>query len=115
MMASFVMTDDSSMLSFKMAGTTSSTTTNNKTRNLKLDKICRACLEIKRDMRPLFEQLTATMLMGISKVQVSDDKINEIFLECIFVSIALTGNAYSAVQEQQSLTSRHLCLEVIQY
>lgn len=34
------------------------------------DKICRACLEIKKDMRPLFEQLTATMLMSISKVQV---------------------------------------------
>ncbi|KOB70426.1 Uncharacterized protein OBRU01_05226 [Operophtera brumata] len=40
-----------------------------KTRNLKFDKICRACLEVKRDMRPLFEQLTATMLMGISKVE----------------------------------------------
>ncbi|KAH9645562.1 hypothetical protein HF086_005211 [Spodoptera exigua] len=36
---------------------------------LKFDKICRACLEIKKDMRPLFEQLTATMLMGITKVQ----------------------------------------------
>lgn len=38
--------------------------------NLKFDKICRACLLVKKDMRPLFEQLTATMLMGISKVEV---------------------------------------------
>lgn len=39
---------------------------------LQFDKICRACLQIKKDMRPLFEQLTATMFMGISKVQVGE-------------------------------------------
>lgn len=54
---------NSSVVQAKMAAA-------NKSLNLKFDKICRACLQIKKDMRPLFEQLTATMLMGISKVQV---------------------------------------------
>lgn len=42
----------------------------NKPNLLNLEKVCRACLQIKKDMRPLFEQLTATMLMGISNLQV---------------------------------------------
>lgn len=55
---------------------------------LKFDKICRACLEIKKDMRPLFDQLTATMLMGISKVQVRW-QIIKIFWESILISFTL--------------------------
>ncbi|CAG9104390.1 unnamed protein product [Plutella xylostella] len=53
--------------------------------NLRLDKICRACLQIKKDMRPLFEQLTATMLMGISKVQVAvgDGLPSQLCLQCV--------------------------------
>lgn len=58
--------ENSSIVQFKMAGVP----VNSKIRNLKFDKICRACMEVKRDMRPLFEQLTATMLMGISTVEV---------------------------------------------
>ncbi|XP_063541196.1 zinc finger protein 664-like [Cydia strobilella] len=52
---------------------------------LHFDKICRACLQIKKDMRPLFEQLTATMLMGISKVQVSvgDGLPPQLCLQCV--------------------------------
>ncbi|PZC83603.1 hypothetical protein B5X24_HaOG207586 [Helicoverpa armigera] len=52
---------------------------------LQFDKICRACLEIKKDMRPLFEQLTATMLMGISKVQVAvgDGLPPQLCLQCV--------------------------------
>uniref|UniRef100_A0A2H1WCY5 SFRICE_019027 n=1 Tax=Spodoptera frugiperda TaxID=7108 RepID=A0A2H1WCY5_SPOFR len=52
---------------------------------LKFDKICRACLEIKKDMRPLFEQLTATMLMGITKVQVAvgDGLPAQLCLQCV--------------------------------
>lgn len=81
---------------------------------LKFDKICRACLEIKKDMRPLFEQLTATMLMGISKVQVRW-QIDKIFWESIFVSLTLTAYAICVCGRQTSFTSRHLCLEVIRY
>ncbi|XP_059054181.1 zinc finger protein 585B-like [Achroia grisella] len=57
----------------------------NKLLQLNFDKICRACLEIKKDMRPLFEQLTATMLMGISKVQVSvgDGLPAQLCLQCV--------------------------------
>lgn len=80
-----------------MAGTA----VNNKLKNLNFEKICRACLEIKRDMRPLFEQLTATMLMDISKVQVRG-QINKIFLECIFVSVAPAVYAMRRLRYQQS-------------
>ncbi|GBP85638.1 Zinc finger and BTB domain-containing protein 49 [Eumeta japonica] len=57
----------------------------NKTPVLRFDKICRACLQVKKDMRPLFEQLTATMLMGISKVQVAvgDGLPDQLCLQCV--------------------------------
>lgn len=57
----------------------------NKLQSLKFDKICRACLETKKDMRPLFEQLTATMLMDISKVQVEvgDGLPAQLCLQCV--------------------------------
>ncbi|KAI8442352.1 hypothetical protein MSG28_005878 [Choristoneura fumiferana] len=57
----------------------------NKMQPLKFDQICRACLQIKKDMRPLFEQLTATMLMGISKVQVAvgDGLPAQLCLQCV--------------------------------
>ncbi|KAI5635685.1 zinc-finger associated domain (zf-AD) domain-containing protein [Phthorimaea operculella] len=57
----------------------------NRMPNLKFDKICRACLQIKKDMRPLFEQLTATMLMGISKVEVAvgDGLPAQLCLQCV--------------------------------
>ncbi|CAH2094062.1 unnamed protein product [Euphydryas editha] len=57
----------------------------NKTQKYNFEKICRACLQIKKDMRPLFEQLTATMLMGISKVQVAvgDGLPSQLCLQCV--------------------------------
>ncbi|CAB3246462.1 unnamed protein product [Arctia plantaginis] len=57
----------------------------NKLQTLNFTKICRACLETKKDMRPLFEQLTATMLMGISKVQVEvgDTLPSQLCLQCV--------------------------------
>lgn len=88
--------DKKSSTVHKMAGTA----VNHKLKNLNLEKICRACLEVKRDMRPLFEQLTATMLMGISKVQVRW-QINEIFLESIFVSFSLTGKAIHLIHRSR--------------
>ncbi|XP_047511481.1 zinc finger protein 436-like isoform X3 [Pieris napi] len=59
--------------------------TEKKGQKYNFDKICRACLQIKKDMRPLFEQLTATMLMGISKVQVAiDDGLpKQLCLQCV--------------------------------
>lgn len=39
-------------------------------RYLDLDKICRVCLTSKKDMRPLFGEMIADMLMEVSRVQV---------------------------------------------
>lgn len=41
------------------------------TRNIELDKICRICLVVKKEMRPLFGEMIAEMLMEIAKIQVS--------------------------------------------
>ncbi|CAK1541505.1 unnamed protein product [Leptosia nina] len=59
--------------------------TEKKVQKYNFEKICRACLQVKKDMRPLFEQLTATMLMGISKVQVAigDGLPNQLCLQCV--------------------------------
>lgn len=96
-------------LQFKMA-------TANKTPPLKFDKICRACLQIKKDMRPLFEQLTATMLMGISKVQV---KYKYLLLRQwnnfgnMLLSFSLLRRKRMTRDDSSSVASRHLCLEFI--
>lgn len=42
-------------------------------KNLELDKICRICLAIKKEMRPLFGEMVAEMLMEIAKIQVCED------------------------------------------
>lgn len=42
-------------------------------KNLELDKICRICLAIKKEMRPLFGEMVAEMLMEIAKIQVVVD------------------------------------------
>lgn len=39
-------------------------------KTLELDKICRVCLSIKKDMRPLFGELMADMLMDCTQIQV---------------------------------------------
>lgn len=35
------------------------------------DKVCRTCLSIKKDMRPLFEELIATLLMECTNIKVN--------------------------------------------
>lgn len=41
------------------------------TKTLELDKICRVCLSIKKEMRPLFgTELLAEMLMNCTQIQV---------------------------------------------
>ncbi|XP_053617085.1 zinc finger protein 135-like isoform X2 [Plodia interpunctella] len=79
-----------------------------KLQNLKFDKICRACLEVKKDMRPLFEQLTATMLMGISKVQVSvgDGLPPQLCLQCVHQISRC--NAFKDMVERNDVTLREL-------
>lgn len=39
-------------------------------KTLELDKICRVCLTAKKDMRPLFGEMVAEMLMEFSQVEV---------------------------------------------
>lgn len=40
-------------------------------KTLELDKICRVCLNIKKEMRPLFGELMADMLMDCTQIQVN--------------------------------------------
>lgn len=40
-------------------------------KTLELDKICRVCLTAKKDMRPLFGEMVAEMLMEFSQVEVN--------------------------------------------
>lgn len=40
-------------------------------KTLELDKICRVCLTIKKDMRPLFGEMVADMLMECARIQVN--------------------------------------------
>lgn len=40
-------------------------------KTLELDKVCRVCLTTKKDMRPLFGEMVAEMLMEVARIQVS--------------------------------------------
>lgn len=40
-------------------------------KTLELDKICRVCLTAKKDMRPLFGEMVAEMLMECARIHVS--------------------------------------------
>lgn len=57
----------------------------NSMRNLELDKICRICLAMKREMRPLFGEMVAEMLMEIAKIQIEqlDGWPDKICIQCI--------------------------------
>lgn len=46
-------------------------------KTLELDKVCRVCLTIKKDMRPLYGEMIAEMLMDCTRIQVN------IFKDCI--------------------------------
>jgi hypothetical protein len=39
-------------------------------KNVELDKICRICLTVKKDMRPLFGEMVAEMVQEISGFKV---------------------------------------------
>ncbi|XP_058065225.1 zinc finger protein 181 [Anopheles bellator] len=54
-------------------------------KNIELDKICRICLAVKKEMRPLFGEMVAEMLMEISKIQIedSDGWPDKICIQCI--------------------------------
>lgn len=43
-------------------------------KTLELDKVCRVCLTVKKDMRPLFGEMVAEMLMDFSRIQVMPRK-----------------------------------------
>lgn len=51
-------------------------------KNLELDKICRVCLSTKKEMRPLFEEFVANMLMEFAQIQVGvgENPIYTIFI-----------------------------------
>ncbi|XP_041772552.1 zinc finger protein 236 isoform X2 [Anopheles merus] len=55
------------------------------TRNIELDKICRICLVVKKEMRPLFGEMIAEMLMEIAKIQIEqmDGWPDKICVQCI--------------------------------
>uniref|UniRef100_A0A182PXJ5 Protein krueppel n=1 Tax=Anopheles epiroticus TaxID=199890 RepID=A0A182PXJ5_9DIPT len=54
-------------------------------RNVELDKICRLCLAVKADLRPLFGEKIAGMLMEIAKIQLEqmDGWPDKICVQCI--------------------------------
>uniref|UniRef100_A0A182NN79 Protein krueppel n=1 Tax=Anopheles dirus TaxID=7168 RepID=A0A182NN79_9DIPT len=54
-------------------------------RNIELDKICRICLAVKKEMRPLFGEMVAEMLMEIAKIQIEhmDGWPDKICVQCI--------------------------------
>lgn len=43
---------------------------NDTIKTLELDKICRVCLTVKKDMRPLYGEMVAEMLMECARIQV---------------------------------------------
>lgn len=47
-------------------------------KTLELDKICRVCLTVKKDMRPLFGEMVAEMLMECTRIQVILSNQNKI-------------------------------------
>lgn len=50
-------------------------------KTLELDKICRVCLTAKKDMRPLFGEMVAEMLMECTRIQVILSAQNKICCE----------------------------------
>lgn len=55
-------------------------------KTLELDKICRVCLTVKKDMRPLFGEMIAELLMECARIQVTIDHslmVHEYFNEYI--------------------------------
>ncbi|CAD7086984.1 unnamed protein product [Hermetia illucens] len=54
-------------------------------KNLELDKICRVCLAAKKDMRPLFGEMVADMLMECARVQIdnTDGWPDKICVQCV--------------------------------
>ncbi|XP_055709048.1 zinc finger and BTB domain-containing protein 17 [Phlebotomus papatasi] len=54
-------------------------------KNLDLDKICRVCLTVKKDMRPLFGEMVADMLMDFARVQIdnTDGWPDKICVQCV--------------------------------
>ncbi|XP_058831104.1 zinc finger and SCAN domain-containing protein 2 [Topomyia yanbarensis] len=54
-------------------------------KNLELDKICRICLAVKKEMRPLFGEMVAEMLMEVAKIQIEqmDGWPDKICIQCI--------------------------------
>lgn len=50
-------------------------------KTLELDKICRVCLTVKKDMRPLFGEMVAEMLMECTRIQVILSNQNKIYCE----------------------------------
>lgn len=69
-------------------------------RTLELDKICRACLTVKKDMKPLFgdgAELVAEMLMECARVQVRV-VISQFILKTIVYLLDLMIDAYLLVK-----------------
>ncbi|XP_055906573.1 zinc finger protein 236 isoform X1 [Eupeodes corollae] len=56
-----------------------------KRRNLELDKICRVCLSQKKDMRPIFGEMIADMLMECARVKIenTDGWPDKICVQCV--------------------------------
>ncbi|XP_055624379.1 zinc finger protein 39 isoform X2 [Toxorhynchites rutilus septentrionalis] len=54
-------------------------------KNLELDKICRICLAVKKEMRPLFGEMVAEMLMEIARIHIEqmDGWPDKICIQCI--------------------------------
>lgn len=54
-------------------------------KNLELDKICRICLTAKKDMRPLFGEMVAEMLMEFSQIHLdnTDGWPDKICVQCV--------------------------------
>lgn len=51
-------------------------------KTLELDKICRVCLTVKKDMRPLFGEMISEMLMECARIQVRKEK--DTFIHNVF-------------------------------
>lgn len=52
-------------------------------KTLELDKICRVCLTVKKDMRPLFGEMIAELLMECARIQVMTPTANCYNVLCI--------------------------------
>lgn len=46
-------------------------------KTLELDKICRVCLTVKKDMRPLFGEMIAELLMECARIQVKMPRVHK--------------------------------------